>query len=61
MENLMNVVGKLASKLFTVIVNTKYENDIIISSEIKEITYLELGTYLLTHNINKIEITEIIE
>ena len=61
MENLMKVVESLASKLFKVIVITKYENDIIISTEIKKITYLELGTYLLTHNINKIEITEIIE
>ena len=60
MENLMNVVGKLATKLFNVNVITKYENDIIISAETKEITYLELGTYLLTHDIDKIEITEII-
>ena len=57
----MNVVGKLASKLFTVIVFTRNEKDIIISRETKEITYMELGTYLLTHDINKIEITEIIE
>ena len=57
----MNVVGSLASKLFNIIVITKYENNIILSTEIKKITYLELGTYLLTHNINKIEITEIID
>ncbi|GAH50917.1 unnamed protein product [marine sediment metagenome] len=61
MENLMNIVGKLASKLFIVIVITKNENNIIISRETKEITYLELGTYLLTHDIDKIKITEIIE
>ena len=61
MENLMKVVGNLANKLFTVIIINKHENDIIISAETKKITYLELGTYLLTHEINKIEITEIIE
>jgi len=61
MENLINTVGKLASKLFKVIVITKERNEVIISTETKEITYLELGTYLLTHDINKIEITEIIE
>jgi len=61
MENLMNAVGNLATKLFTVIVITKERNEVIISIETKEITYLELGTYLLTHDINKIEITEIIE
>lgn len=60
-ENLMNVVGNLATKIFTVIVITKNENDILLSKETKEITYLELGTYLLTHDINKIEIIEIIK
>ena len=57
----MKAVGNLASKIFTVIVITKYENDIILSTEIKEINYLELGTYLLSHDIDKIEIIEIIK
>jgi len=61
MENLMNVVGKLASKKFSVIVITKYKNEIILSTESKELTYLELGTYLLSHDIDKIEIIEIIK
>lgn len=61
MENLMNVVGKLATKIFNVNIITKYENDIKFSIENNNLTYLELGTYLLTHDINLIEITEIIE
>lgn len=60
MENLMNVVQNLATKIFNVKVITKNENETL-STENKKITYLELGTYLLTHDINLIEITEIID
>ena len=51
----MNVVGKLASKIFKVKIYTMDNND---TKEYKEMTYLELGTYLLSHNIVRIEIIE---
>ena len=61
MENIISVVRKSPSKKFSVIVITKYKNEIILSTESKELTYLELGTYLLSHDIDKIEIIEIIK
>ena len=55
MENLINVVGKLASKKFNIKIYYKDDND---TKESLEMTYLELGTYLLTHNIKRIDIIE---
>lgn len=56
MENLMNVVQNLASKKFNIVIIDKNDNDIL-TVESKKMTYLELGTYLLTHDISLIEIT----
>ena len=58
MENLMNIVGKLASKKFSVKIYTMDDND---TKECLEMNYLELGTYLLSHSIKQIDIIEIFD